>query len=166
MDLMSAAQLLGSFGEFVGAIAVVSTLVYLSVQIRQHTKQVASTYTQAMWERTDNRMMLTASNSDFAALIAKAQQDPEASLTGGEALQVHCWIASWFGDIEDVYRQHALGAVEDYALENRVRNFAPLLQMAQAKPSMEFFRAVMDEDFMAWLDGRLESLQPVRSPFG
>jgi hypothetical protein len=123
MDLMSAAQVLGSFGEFVGAIAVVATLVYLSVQIRQHTKQVASTYTQAMWERTDNRMMLTASNADFAALIAKALEEPESSLTGGEALQVHCYIASWFGDLEDVYRQHALGAVEDYALENRVRNF-------------------------------------------
>ena len=43
MDLMSTAQLLGNFGEFVGAIAVVATLIYLSVQIRQNTKQVAST---------------------------------------------------------------------------------------------------------------------------
>ena len=37
MDLMDTAQLLGNFGEFVGAIAVVVTLVYLSVQIRQNT---------------------------------------------------------------------------------------------------------------------------------
>ncbi len=36
MDLMDTAQLLGNFGEFVGAIAVVVTLVYLSVQIRQN----------------------------------------------------------------------------------------------------------------------------------
>ena len=38
MDLMSKAQLLGKFGEFVGAIAVVITLGYLAVQIRQNTK--------------------------------------------------------------------------------------------------------------------------------
>ena len=37
MDLMDTAQLLGNFGELVGAIAVVVTLVYLSVQIRQNT---------------------------------------------------------------------------------------------------------------------------------
>ena len=37
MDLMDTAQLRGNFGEFVGAIAVVVTLVYLSVQIRQNT---------------------------------------------------------------------------------------------------------------------------------
>ena len=33
MTLMDTAQLLGNFGEFVGAIAVVATLVYLSVQV-------------------------------------------------------------------------------------------------------------------------------------
>ncbi len=37
MDLMSATQLLGNLGEFVGAIAVVVTLGYLTVQIRQNT---------------------------------------------------------------------------------------------------------------------------------
>ena len=37
MDLMSTAQLLGNFGEFFGAIAVVATLVYLAFQIRQNT---------------------------------------------------------------------------------------------------------------------------------
>jgi hypothetical protein len=38
MDLMSTAQLLGNFGEFVGAIAVVTTLGFLTFQIRQNTK--------------------------------------------------------------------------------------------------------------------------------
>jgi hypothetical protein len=31
MDLQAAAQLLGNFGEFVGAIAVVGTLIYLVI---------------------------------------------------------------------------------------------------------------------------------------
>lgn len=34
MDLMSTAQLLGNVGEFVGAIAVVITLIYLAIQVR------------------------------------------------------------------------------------------------------------------------------------
>ena len=38
MDLMSTAQLLGNFGEFFGAIAVVVTLIYLAGQLRQNTK--------------------------------------------------------------------------------------------------------------------------------
>ena len=35
MNLMDMAQLLGNFGEFVGAIAVVATLFYLAFQVRQ-----------------------------------------------------------------------------------------------------------------------------------
>jgi flagellar biogenesis protein FliO len=34
MTLIETAQLLGNFGEFFGAIAVVATLVYLAVQVR------------------------------------------------------------------------------------------------------------------------------------
>ncbi len=36
MTLMETAQLLGNFGEFFGAVAVVATLAYLAVQIRQN----------------------------------------------------------------------------------------------------------------------------------
>jgi hypothetical protein len=45
MDLMSVAQLLGNLGEFVGAIAVVVTLAYLTVQIRQ-TNKIQKTLTR------------------------------------------------------------------------------------------------------------------------
>jgi len=37
MDHQAFAQLLGNYGEFVGAIAVVITLAYLATQIRQNT---------------------------------------------------------------------------------------------------------------------------------
>ena len=42
MDHQAFAQLLGNYGEFVGAIAVVVTLAYLAVQIRQSTKATKS----------------------------------------------------------------------------------------------------------------------------
>ena len=40
MDIPSTAQLLGNFGEFIGAIAVVITLVYLAVQVRLGKKSL------------------------------------------------------------------------------------------------------------------------------
>jgi hypothetical protein len=42
MDHQAFAQLLGNYGEFVGAIAVVVTLAYLAVQVR-HGKQLLET---------------------------------------------------------------------------------------------------------------------------
>ena len=40
MNRMDTAQLLGNFGEFVGAIAVVVTLIYLVNQLKQKFAQV------------------------------------------------------------------------------------------------------------------------------
>ncbi len=49
MTLMETAQLLGNFGEFVGAIAVVGTLVYLAVQVGQ-SKEALVENTRALDE--------------------------------------------------------------------------------------------------------------------
>ena len=45
MTLMETAQVLGNFGEFVGAIAVVATLLYLAVQVR-HSKEALDANTR------------------------------------------------------------------------------------------------------------------------
>jgi len=47
MDHQAFAQMLGSYGEFVGAIAVVATLFYLVVQVRQ-SKQATEANTRAI----------------------------------------------------------------------------------------------------------------------
>ena len=71
MDLMSASQLLGNFGEFVGAIAVVATLVYLALQIRQNTRAM-----------DDNREAVVAQSAReidlfFAHFHFEIARDPE-----------------------------------------------------------------------------------------
>jgi hypothetical protein len=45
MSLTELSQLLGNFGEFVGAVAVVATLFYLSVQVR-HSREATEANTQ------------------------------------------------------------------------------------------------------------------------
>ena len=57
MTLMESAQLLGNFGEFFGAIAVVVTLVYLATQIRQNSKMMKSA---ALQKAIDDRTSITA----------------------------------------------------------------------------------------------------------
>lgn len=54
MDLMSTSQLPGNFGEFVGAIAVVITLIYLTFQVRQSTHQARLASIQAVNASNDS----------------------------------------------------------------------------------------------------------------
>jgi hypothetical protein len=47
MDHLTFAQLLGSYGEFIGSIAILATLVYLAIQVRQvREEQIARTLDQ------------------------------------------------------------------------------------------------------------------------
>ena len=42
MSTLEVSQLLGNYGEFVGAIAIIVTLIYLAVQVRQNTRSMQS----------------------------------------------------------------------------------------------------------------------------
>ena len=44
MDHLAFAQLLGSYGEFIGAIEVVATLGCVAVQLRQNTQSPSQTW--------------------------------------------------------------------------------------------------------------------------
>jgi len=61
MDLQATAQLLGNFGEFFGAIAVVVTLGFLAVQIRQSTR----------WQQTEAFNTSTGEVRRWAGRIAE-----------------------------------------------------------------------------------------------
>ena len=65
MDLMSTAQLLGNFGEFVGAIAVVVTLGYLAIQIQQNTRAIRYTARQTQTSEYAAFMDLVMLNPDL-----------------------------------------------------------------------------------------------------
>ena len=47
MDLMTTAQLLGNFGEFIGSVAIFVTLIYLAIQIRQSARSATQAAVQA-----------------------------------------------------------------------------------------------------------------------
>ncbi len=90
MSLMESAQLLGNFGEFVGAIAVVVTLAYLSVQVRQHSEAVRS-----------------STRSD----IARGQMDANYVLAQNPELVLNCYSllrGKDLGEAERVAATHAI----------------------------------------------------------
>ncbi len=56
---METIQMLGSLGEFVGAIAVVATLVYLAIQVR-HSKEAMEANTRSLTESRQAMVAQTA----------------------------------------------------------------------------------------------------------
>ncbi len=76
MSVLELSQLLGNYGELIGAIAVLITLIYLAKQI-QHSTEVSkvTSYHEAV-----GQIVQSGLDPDFAALIIKSQSDVSLSL--------------------------------------------------------------------------------------
>ncbi len=93
---------LGSLGEFVGAIAVVISLIYLAIQIRHNTRAVQSGTHQAV---LDGIMRVSASLSDsegLAQIAQKANEDRE-SLTDEERVRFEAYADRTVANYETAF---------------------------------------------------------------
>ncbi len=71
MDLISTSQLLGNVGEFIGAIAVVVTLIYLAAQIRQNTNALRMNAASERVERDFEIVLPLIESRSFAEIWLK-----------------------------------------------------------------------------------------------
>ena len=70
MSALEFSQILGNYGEFVGAIAIVITLIFLTIQVQQSTRMMRASIRQA---RSDNAVHLysLAATSEVAEIRTK-----------------------------------------------------------------------------------------------
>ena len=92
---METIQMLGSLGEFVGAIAVVATLVYLAIQVRhsreameantkslEESRQLATVEAQRGWTEMFHEHLIAARESDYMpAIMVKRREEGFDALT-------------------------------------------------------------------------------------
>ena len=101
MEHQAFAQLLGNYGEFVGALAVVATLIYFSLQIRGMRE---GAYLQAIASTQNQETELNKLGAAHADTIVKANAGQELSDTERYKLM-------------NVYRAHAGYAFHYHLLE-------------------------------------------------
>lgn len=103
-------QDLGNIGEFVGAIGVVISLVYLARQMIQNTVSVRAASFNSMVENSIRLLEHSFRDSEFAAFLARAEADP-SSLTKEERVRWDSYMtAVWrhFGNLQYAHRVGAL----------------------------------------------------------
>ena len=78
MTALEFSQLLGNYGEFVGAIAVVATLIYLAAQIRQNSLQLRLNSFQISSERYTGLIVSVLDNPARLAMFRDGLQSYSA----------------------------------------------------------------------------------------
>ena len=120
-------EAMGAIGDLAGAIAVLVTLFYLSVQIRANTAQARRAAHDETMRLASSVRMALAQDSQLAALILKGAAQIEA-LTPVERLQFEAYVSDRFWAFVHIWDRSRSGLleVEDW---DRIRSAfpAPLL---------------------------------------
>ena len=131
MSLMEISQLLGNFGEFVGAIAVVVTLIYLASQVKlskeatqANTKQMEQQRTLSLVEnymrrseRVERGYAEGVQSAHLATILFKVSREPD-SLDDFERYQIREWAHGHMHQLDAQHYQYQYGLLEDEAYQN------------------------------------------------
>jgi len=104
-------EALGNLGEFVGAVGVVVSLVYLGLQLRQNTSSVRASSFNSMIQNSIRLLEHTFADSEFAALLARAERDP-ADLSLEERVRWDAYMTAVFRHFGNLVYQNRVGALD------------------------------------------------------
>ena len=113
MNIVEWSQVLGNFGELLGAIAVVITIAFLTSQIRQNTRALRSNARE--FGSNAYNVMATTILPDTALgdLLAKAQHASPADFTPGERVRVSWFFAASLKSAETQHINWTDGMLDD-----------------------------------------------------
>jgi len=101
----------GAVGELIGGIAVLITLVYLALQIRQHTRAIRLSTGYDVTEEFRSMFELIAGHDELAEIVTKAVSD-DASMSGAEKTRYWAYTSNFIRAFENAYIQWTHGALD------------------------------------------------------
>ena len=107
---------LGNIGEFVGAIGVVASLIYLALQIRHNTNSVQGSVELENARGASEFLTTVAENPELGRIWRLGLSQP-AKLTEDEGLQFSMLMGSAFYRLEGPFRQYKRGLLSEDSWE-------------------------------------------------
>ncbi len=99
---MADLEALANLGEVIGAIAVVISLIYLAVQVRQNTRAQHIENSSRILDRTAAMQAALSRDPAMSALFSKGVSDPQ-QLTPRERIQFTWAMYEFFGALEFMF---------------------------------------------------------------
>ena len=102
----------GAIGEIVGAVGVIVTLLFLSLQIRANTKESRLSATADIARDYNAYLQHITSNEALSALWLRAVDDDFGSLTEAERARVIMVMGNFFRIMESAHIQYTSGRMD------------------------------------------------------
>lgn len=153
MSLQATVEMLGNIGEFVGALAVVATLIYLAIQIRQNKKSIDSQTDQNAWTQYGDLLGIIGASPQVSSVMVKGLRSM-SELTEEEELQFMSLLTMALNAVE-----HHLRQVTDPEQDPLTRMLWDIASFYSARPGgrqyWQSYRSLFSDQFIQWVEGNL-----------
>jgi len=150
-------QDLGSLGEFVGALGVVISLIYLARQMIQNTTSVRAASFNSMTENSIRLLEDVFPNSEFAEFLHRAQSDP-SGLTASETIQWDAYMTAVFRHFGNLVYQYRAGSLDQQMWEAYQRTLKQHLRTPSWRTWFEANRNVFSTSLIEQVDRAVREL--------
>ena len=128
MDHQAFAQLLGNYGELIGAIGVVLTLAYLGVQIRHNTRATRAASHHAITDSLNLGNLAQAQDAELARIWVSGAEDRSA-LTNVDRHRFDLLLLSYFHVLDSLFYSAKVGTGELSLLQAEEPGLAHFLSL-------------------------------------
>ena len=135
---------LGALGEFIGSIAVVFSLIYLAVQVRQNMRMVRASVRQSISEDVQKLSLLAFEHPDVAVLMEAARSERE--LSDPDSNRLMYGIRYFFRVWENAYQQHRDNLFDEREWESHKQNIRYWCDLGAFK------KVIADPSFLTTLE--------------
>jgi hypothetical protein len=136
--------------QTIAAVAIVASLLYVALQLRQTERNQRAIIQQG---RATRNLTLTMRQTEveMAALMAKAGTE-WSSMSDVELLQFIGWTRGILFHFEDSYLQHLDGLMDERAFESARSSLASILSRPASRATWEVTRTFHSPAFVAYVD--------------
>ena len=156
-------QDLGNIGEMVGAIGVVASLIYLALQIRQNSRQIAENTNSVLGSvelenaRLHSDWLLTAAQDPKLARIWRLGLSEPTKLTEDELVQFAMLMGSAFYRFEGPFRQYNRGLLSEDSWEPLAKAIERYLRSPAVLRWWSNRDVPLSKSFTEYVDSRIPS---------
>lgn len=153
MDLMTMAELLGNLGEFLAALAVLVTLIYLAIQTRLNTQAVRGAAAQASVPLALSHFHDMYSNPDLEELYFRRINGEE--LEAAEKRRVNHYFNALLHSYESFFLQQKQSSIDPELWEGKKTSLDAFLQNEAFIDCWHGSRFLYSPSFKCYVDSRI-----------
>jgi hypothetical protein len=149
-------QDLGNLGEFIGAFAVIASLIYVAMQLRQNTQSLRTSSFQAAMQSASQDTRLLTQNAEVAALYLRGLES-FSSLDPVERIRFQSLMLNTVWSFEITLSLHEEGVCADTRLAAHLQHVLSDLASPGGSEWWEGTAGMIDEKVRSFIDSHLNA---------